>query len=97
MTGPLTTATNESYTSFGTVTFDDTPAVAFTLHDTCIYFDFHNTSVKTVHIQVGGAGTIFELVADESVLLHGNPSRYTILNDTDAASITIVYAIHHYR
>lgn len=97
MTGPLTTATNQTMTSFGTVTFDDTPFVALTAHTTAIYTLFVNTdNAVNIALTVGGTGNELILEPAESVTLHGDPSRYSIKNDTNSSTITIVYAIQHY-
>lgn len=94
--GPLPLAAKGSMTVFDSVTFDDTPAVALDADADCIYFVLNNKTGKEVGVTVGGSGDSYILDDNDTLLLHGNPSQYSVTNNTDSASVSIVFAKHRY-
>lgn len=97
MSGPLTDPRNTSRTIFDTVTFDDTPQVALSANTDCEYFVLNNKTTKEVNVTVAGTGDAYILDDNDTLLLHGDPSQYSVFNNTDAVSVSIVYAIHTHR
>lgn len=94
--GNLPFGNRTSITEFATVTFDDTPQVALPADTDCIYFILNNKTSKQVNVTVGGSGAEYILDDNDTLMLTGDPSKYSVYNATDAASVSIVFVKYSY-
>lgn len=92
--GPNTQA---GFCTFDSVTFDDTPYVALAADTSCIFFVLNNKTGKEVLVTRGGTGDAYILDDNDTITLYGDPSDYSVKNNTDAASVSIVFCKYKYK